>query len=143
MQRDRVAALASAVAISSALASGVATADSEAEFDWSQHAEVDTIYVLTQDEDGDPRETKIWLLVVDGEPYIRTGGSTWGDNVEREPEIALRIGEQEIPVRADFVEEDAQREAVAAAFREKYGGIDWWISWIRGPRPRIMHLSLR
>lgn len=110
---------------------------------WADLADVETVEVLTQDEDGESRETVIWLIVVDGEGYIRTGGTSWGDNVARDPNIALRIEETEYRVQAEFVEDDALRETITAAFREKYGWSDAMISPIRGSRPRIMHLLPR
>ena len=67
-----------------------AEAAGAAELDWNSVADVEEVLVLTTNEDGTPRETTIWLAVVDGQGYIRTGGWTkWGDNVKRDPEIAL------------------------------------------------------
>ena len=59
------------------------------------------------------------------------------------PIFTLRVGAEEIPVRAGFVEDDALRERIAASFREKYGWIDGVIAWFRGARPRILRLSPR
>jgi hypothetical protein len=121
-----------------------AVAAGAAELDWNSVADVGQVRVLTTNQDGTPRETTIWLAVVDGRGYIRTSGSTtWGDNVERNPDIALRIGDSEHPLRASFVEDEALRERIVAAFREKYGRFDGFLDVFRGSKPRIMQLDPR
>jgi hypothetical protein len=112
--------------------------------DWSAVAEVDEVDVLTADEDGGARDTVIWLAVLDGQGYIRTSRSTtWGGNVERQPEIALRIEGQEYALQASFVTDDALREQIVAAFRTKYGWTDGFLNFVRGSNPRIMRLDPR
>lgn len=106
----------------------------------ADYADLDTVVVVTQDEDGDARETTIWITVVDDTAYIRTGGSTWGDNVVRDPSLTLRTESGEQAYTAEFVEDDPLRERITASFREKYGFSDSMISWIRGSRPKIMRL---
>jgi hypothetical protein len=114
-----------------------------AEPDWPEMAEVETVYVLTTDEDGDARKTKIWFSVIDGTPYIRTSrGSRWGGNVERNPEIALRVAGADYPLHAQFIDEEDERVRVVAVFEEKYGS-NRLLNWIRGDDPRIMRLDPR
>ena len=91
--------------------------------------------------DGTLRYTTVWLVVVGGRGYIRTGDTTWGANVVRDPDVKLVIGEQEYALRADFVEADDERALVMAAFNEKYGWTDTVIGWFRGARPKIMRLA--
>ena len=111
--------------------------------DWSALADAETVYVLTSDEDGDTRETKIWMSVIDGTPYIRTSRrSSWGDNVERNPEIALRVEATEYPLHAQFIDEADERARIVAVFEEKYGS-NPILNWIRGDDPRIMRLDPR
>ena len=138
-RRPYVCALLGAVAcLLGAVAAGAA------ELDWNSVADVGQVRVLTTNQDGTPRETTIWLAVVEGQGYIRTSGwTTWGDNVERNPDIALRIGDTEHPLRASFVEDEALRARVVAAFREKYGWIDGLLNVFRGSKPRIMRLDPR
>ncbi len=111
--------------------------------DWASVADVGAVQVVTRDEDGDLRETTVWLIVLDGRGYIRTGGTRWGANLVRDPEAVLRIDETEYPMRVEFVEDDGTREQVVAAFREKYGFSDAFISVFRGSRPKIMRLLPR
>jgi hypothetical protein len=111
--------------------------------DWNAVADVRTVQVVTTDADGSPRDTKVWLAVVDGQGYIRTGGTTWGDNVVRNPDVTLRFEDGEHPLRVEFVEDEAERERIVAAFRAKYGFTDRMLSFMRGSRPRIMRLLPR
>ena len=123
------------------LSAGIAAAEAP---DWTAAADVEEVQVLTTDVDGEPRETIIWLAVVDGRGYIRTSRSTtWGGNVERDPELVLRVEGREHPLRAVFVEEEATRARVIGTFREKYGFSDAFIGIIRGSHPRIMRLEPR
>lgn len=124
---------------------GAAVASMEAipSVDWSQYADTETIVAVTADEDGAERETTIWIAVVDGNAYIRTGATTWGDNVERNPAIALRIDETEIPVQVQFIEDEDLRGKIVTTFREKYGFSDSVIAFIRGSHPRIMQVERR
>lgn len=124
-------------AVALAMAAAVAShADSHAMptgNDWNGVGGVEEILVRTANEDGSVRETTIWLVVVEGQPYIRAGGSsTWGDNALRDPEIELVIEGDVRPVRADHVTGDAEQERVNAAYREKYGWSDRIIGLVRG-----------
>jgi hypothetical protein len=127
-----------------ALVLGGAAAARAAEPNWDALADVGQIEVVTHDEDGDERETTVWFAVVDGQGFIRTGGSTWGQNVRRNPaDVVLRIEGVEYPLRAEFIENDKLRERVVAAFREKYGWFDGFADVVRGKRPNIMHMISR
>jgi hypothetical protein len=112
--------------------------------DWEALKDVGQIEVITHDDDGDVRETTIWFVAVDGEGFIRTGDSTWGQNIQRNPaDVVLRIGDVEYPMQAEFIESDSLRERVVKAFREKYGWFDGAVNVFRGDRPLIMHMTTR
>jgi hypothetical protein len=114
-----------------------------ADLDWAAVADVGTVHVLTTDEDGDARATKIWLLVLDGWGYIRTSRrSTWGDNVEHNPDIGLRVERTDYPVRATFIVDEAERARIVAGFEVKYGS-NPILNLFRGDDPRIMRLESR
>jgi hypothetical protein len=112
--------------------------------DWEALKDVGQIEVITHDEDGDVREATIWFVTVDGEGFIRTGDSTWGENIKRNPaDVVLRIEDVEYPMQAEFIESDSLRERVVKAFREKYGWFDGAVNVFRGDRPLIMHMTTR
>jgi hypothetical protein len=58
--------------------------------DWTRFTDTQTIQIVSTDEDGGQRLTTIWIVVLDRQAYIRTAGTTWGDNVEREGALKLR-----------------------------------------------------
>jgi hypothetical protein len=122
----------------------LALAASAEAFDWGPVADQDVVVVTTTDDDGAPRETKIWLAVIDGQGHIRTGGSTWGANITRTPHAVLRFGGEERPSNVEFdvvfVADDGERERIDAAFREKYGAQDALVGLFRGSNPKIMRL---
>jgi hypothetical protein len=115
-----------------------------AEPDWDKLAAVERITAITHDEDGSPRETTIWLAVVDGQGFIRTGNTTWGENIKRNADdVVLRIEGKEYPLHAEFIENEKLRERVISAFHEKYGWTDSVLHFFRGARPNIMHMISR
>ena len=111
--------------------------------DWNAVAAVEEVNVITIDEDADERDTTVWLAVVEGQGYIRTGSTTWGGNVSRNPELVLRIEGTEYPLRAEFVEDDDVRARIEATFNEKYGLPDSLLGFVRGDRPKMMRLLVR
>jgi hypothetical protein len=124
-----------------ALAVGLAPAASAV--DWSKHAGEQVVQVVTTDEDGAARTTKVWIAVVDGEAYIRTGGTRWGKNVERNRDVRILAEGAEYDLRVEFVSDEALRARVSQALREKYGWSDRMLSVFRGGAPKIMHLVPR
>lgn len=136
MSRTTVAWLAAVPLLAAASAPGAAP-------EWASLAERETVEVATTDEDGDARETTVWLVVVDGVGYVRTGNTTWGENVARTGELVLRADGASYALRAEFVEDEAERQRIVDAFHAKYGFFDRMVSWMRGARPKIMRLSPR
>ena len=111
--------------------------------DWNAVKDVERVEIVTTDEDGSARDTTIWIAVVDGQGYIRTGNSSWKRNIERNPDVTLRIEETEYPVRAEFVTDAELKARVAQALREKYGLSDSFIDLFRSGDPNIMRLVPR
>ena len=106
--------------------------------DWAPFAETKTIEIHTQDEDGKARETKVWIVVVDGTGYVRTNDSRWLANIRRGSTIEIRAGETTLAVGASEVEDEAVRDKVEEAFKAKYGAMQKLMSFFRisgGTRP--------
>lgn len=91
--------------------------------DWS-------VFIVTEDEDGSPRETRIWIAVVDGAGVIRTRNSRWWGNLQRGSASALRVGGVDYPMEVEGVIDAKQRQRADAAFLAKYG---WQESMLMGP----------
>ena len=108
--------------------------------DWTKFTDTETIEVVSTDEDGGQRLTTIWIVVLDRQAYIRTSGTTWGDNVEREGGVKVREIAGDRPVRAEKVLSPAEIERVVAAFREKYGTTDAVMEFFRFGERRVFHL---
>ncbi len=111
--------------------------------DWTGLTEADVVRIVTVDEDGSERTTKIWVVVVDGVAYVRTGATRWFANLERDPSVALLAGESEYSARAERVTAAERIGRVQAAFREKYGFMDRLTGLIRIGGPRIFRLVPR
>ncbi|HKW91565.1 MAG TPA: DUF2255 family protein [Methylomirabilota bacterium] len=124
-----------------AFALGFASSAEAAMPDWSKWADLRTVEVISVDEGGRPRTTTVWIVVVDGQPYLRTGGTTWGGNVEREGKLKLKGGPGEYELRIEKVTDPALQEKVMAAFRAKYGTWDRVSGLIRFGGRRIFRLS--
>jgi uncharacterized protein DUF2255 len=115
-------------------------AHAAAPFDWTHLADTQTIEVVSTDEDGGSRLTTIWIVVIENQAYIRTSGTTWGDNVEREGAVKLREVGGDRPVLAARVLSAAEVERVVAAFREKYGTTDAIMELFRFGETRVFRL---
>ena len=126
----------------SCLAALAASGAAEAQ-DWGAIGATDVVVVVTRNQDGSDRETKVWIVVVDGRAYIRTAATRWYGNVERDPDIVLRVGEDEFPLRAVLVTDAPLAEHVEAAFRKKHGFWDAFMEIFRFGEAHVMHLAPR
>jgi hypothetical protein len=111
--------------------------------DWTSLADVKVIEVVTRDADGDPRKTKVWFVLIDDVPYLRTSRSRWLENLRRDPNLVLRIEGRDYEARADEVPGDEIVEKVDRATREKYGWQEKAIHIFRLRKPDILRLSPR
>ena len=122
----------------------VLAAPARAEYpDWASLADVKVIEVVTRDADGDLRKTKVWFVLVDGVPYLRTSRSRWLENLRRDPDLVLHVDGREYEARAEEVPGDEIVEQVDRATREKYGWQERAIHFFRIRKPDILRLSPR
>ncbi len=112
-------------------------------FDWAPFEQESVIRILTHDEDGDLRDTKIWVVVVDGAGYIRTNASRWLENIQRDPEVQIRLGAYDYLMQAREVTDPAMTERVEEAFKEKYGFVQRVMSLFRFREPTVLQLVPR
>jgi hypothetical protein len=120
----------------------LASSPALADVDWNAHRDVETVVIVTLDEDGAARETTIWLCVAGGQGYVRGGSGRWVANTARSGDVTLRVGESALAVRATKVTDAGEVERVTAAYREKYGFSDVLAGWIRG-EPTLFRLAPR
>ncbi len=132
-----------AVLLSVLLATVLTHTSSAASIDWKAAAAPGVVKIISQNEDGSMRDTKIWIVLVDGRVYIRTGGTRWYRNIERTPNALLRTGELEHPLRVELVTDGALLQRVNDTFREKYGFSDRLAGIMRFGGTHIMRLVER
>jgi len=140
--RSRAAHLA---AVLVTVLAGAISAGAEEPVDWNAVSDVDTIQILTTDEDGATRDTTVWLAVWQGHGYIRSRGTHWLANIERDPDVKVRIAGQEYSLRATPIHDAKTYEAVSQVFREKYGWQDAVLGFFRNLSgvPTILQLDPR
>jgi hypothetical protein len=88
----------------------------------AREVEVD---IETARPDGAPRRTTIWVVVVDGAPYIRSYRAQrgmWYRDVLREPRAAILAAGRRIPVTAVAATDPASVAACSRGFEDKYAG---------------------
>jgi hypothetical protein len=136
--RLRLALLGAALAVGALLAPLPGRA-----IDWATAGAERVVEILTTNQDGTPRETKVWLAVVDGQGYVRTGGTRWWGNIERDPDVVLRVAGAEHPLRAERVTDPELVAKVEAALRTKYGWSDRLIGPFRFGDTHILRLVRR
>jgi len=124
-----------------AFALGCANGAEAAMPDWSKWADLRTVEVISLYKGGRPRTTTVWIAMVDGQPYLRTGGTIWGGNVQREGKLTLKGAPGEYELRIERVTGPSLQEKVMAAFRAKYGIWDRLSGLIRFGGRRIFRLS--
>ena len=97
----------------------------------SEAASAVEIVVVTKDQDERVRETTVWVAVLDGSAFVRTSGTPWGRNVDRDPHMVLKIGSADYPASAERVQDEVLVARVQAAFRQKYGLADRAARFVR------------
>lgn len=86
----------------------------------------------------DHRYTGVWLVVVDDRVFVRSWNNKptgWFRAFKKEPSGTIQIGKLEIQVRAKPVRSARIRDAVTAAFAEKYNtkGSRKWVEGFAEP----------
>ena len=72
---------------------------------------------------GETHRVVIWIVVVDGVPYVRSVRAKkgrWFRELMRHGEGAVRVGKQRVPVRAVLVTDDGENAKVSEAIQAKY-----------------------
>src|SRR4026207_1038772 len=84
------------------------------------------------------RHTGVWVVVVDSRVFVRSWNDKptgWFRAFKKEPSGTIQIGKLEIPVRGKPVRSARMRDAVTAAFAEKYNtkGSQKWVQGFTEP----------
>ena len=110
------------LALSIALAT-VAHADDRAVPGWDPTVFRDarTIQIMTTEPDVGEHWSNLWVVVIDGQPYIRLGDRSYG-RIQRNttsPYVKLKVADQEFD-KVKVEEMPDMKEKVAAAMADKY-----------------------
>ncbi|HVP30396.1 MAG TPA: DUF2255 family protein [Myxococcota bacterium] len=108
--------------------------------DWAPFARESVVEIRTRDEDGAPRDTNVWIVVLDERGYVRTNDSRWLANIRRGSAVALRAGSVEAPVAAREVADAETKARVEDAFKQKYGVLQRIMSALRWREPTVLEL---
>jgi hypothetical protein len=86
--------------------------------------ETEEVHIETRrDEDSPEHRTIIWVVVVEGEVFVRSvrgPKGRWYREISSHPEGALHVEDTRIPVRAAPATEQSTVEAVSDAMKSKY-----------------------
>ncbi len=80
------------------------------------------------------RYTGVWVVVVDSRVFVRSWNDKptgWFRAFRKQPSGTLQVGNLEIPVQAKLVRSARLRDAVTAAFGEKYN-TKASLKWVEG-----------
>lgn len=102
--------------------------------------------LTTHEADGAPHDTKMWIVDYEGQAYVRIGrpGRGWGERLKADPKVELtRAGSGPSRRAAVIVTEPGTVDAVARAFSDKYGWVDWWYGVVVRKNPDTVRLDPR
>ncbi len=86
----------------------------------------------TVGEQGAEYETQVWMVEVDGQPFLRSGdpGSRWLERIGHEPRVILERTGDERRYLAVPMSDRRMLERVNTAMAEKYGYADRVVDWL-------------
>lgn len=98
--------------------------------DWTPMNEIDVVQLETNPED--PYSVNVWMIASGPDIYVATGeGDTnWSENIDRNPDVRLRVDGTIYPLEAYRVLDQKEKAAIGAMYVEKYG-VDDDDNWIQ------------
>jgi len=90
--------------------------------------QTEVVVLRTRDAAGQPHETKMWVVDHQGDPWVRVAKPSrrWYRRLLDDREVELVRGGATRPFRAEPHEEPEVVARLDAAFRARYGIVDWW-----------------
>jgi hypothetical protein len=103
----------------------------------------EVVSLRSVDEAGVSHETKLWVVDLDGTPWVRVARPqrNWFERIKEHPEVELVRQGVATPHRALEISDPETRARVDQAFREKYGLVDWWYGLLLRHDPRPVRLD--
>lgn len=104
-------------------------------------SETGEVVVLTTEAPDGPKDTRLWVVEIDGTQYLRAGpDSGWYLRLAARPEVRLARAETRASYRAESRPHDAS--AVNDLMRDKYGWRDVVIEVLVGGRDDAIAVAL-
>ena len=90
--------------------------------------QTEVVVLRTLDEQGLPHDTKMWVVDVDGVPWVRVANPDrrWYRRLVARSHAELLRGGVDQGVVAHPREDAETRASIDREFRKKYGWVDWW-----------------
>jgi hypothetical protein len=132
-----------ALLAAAALAAAALGAAAARAFDWVAYRDEDVVEILTDDADGERRETKVWCVVLDDAVFVRTNDSTWLANIRRGSPVALRARDVASEVSAQEVSDPPLKARIEEDYKRKYGTMQRMMSALRFREPTVLRLVPR
>lgn len=108
---------------------------------WAPYREASVVEIVTTDDGGEARVTKVWTVVLGESAFVRTNDSQWLANIRQGSKVYFRAGDVEREVRAVEIGDESIRESVEEAFKEKYGLVQRVMSLVRITEPTVLRLD--
>ena len=123
MKIYRIANLAILSSVLSIALATAARADDRAVPGWDPTVfrDASTIKIMTTEPDVGEHWSNLWVVVIDGQPYVRLGDRSYG-RIQRNttsPYVKLKVADQEFD-KVKVEEKPDMKEKVAAAMADKY-----------------------
>jgi hypothetical protein len=120
MRIHRIAVL--VATLSMALVAAARAADNAVPgWDVSTFRDESTIEIMTTEPEVGEHWSKLWVVIIDGQPYVRLGGRSYG-RVQRNttsPYVKLKVADKEFD-KVKLEEMPDMKDKVAAAMADKY-----------------------
>ncbi|MFO0691706.1 MAG: hypothetical protein U0900_23625 [Myxococcota bacterium] len=100
---------------------------------WASEYGGETVVLETADERGNALSTKLWVVDIHDEPWLRAGqpDATWLQRIQANPDVLLVRDGARTVYRAEIATYETDR--INYTMREKYGYADQLISLIHDP----------
>jgi hypothetical protein len=97
----------------------------------------------TFDADGTAHATKLWVVDLDGTPWVRVANPrrSWFQRLREYPDVDLVRGGVGVRVRAVVISDPTAQARVDAAFADKYGAVDRWYGLLLRRNPVAVRLD--
>lgn len=88
--------------------------------------EGEVVVLVTTDDEAHPHETQLWIVEIDGTPYLRASSrdASWLARLRARPDVRVERGDGEVAYRALPVEEPTVLARIDRAMARKYGLAD-------------------